>query len=353
MTKKFFTLLFLVVFLLIIRFNEFCYYWSNKFLPESRRFIRQKYPVNCKLIFEMNKNEIDKAKDLVKTLQNKSDLIDDKSFIFDESYCKNFKDNFKFDYSEKNFPLAISILVNENAEQVFRLLRAIYHPENIYCIHIDKKSKENFHIAIRSMVKCFDNVFLSTKFENIVYGGFSRLQADINCLKDLVSLNNLTKNVRHENLIDKKLINWKYAFNLVGTEFPLRTNSELIKIIEMYNGSNEIELVKIDSFLNRVEYEWIEDNNSNKIFKTNFKKREPPHGFKIFKGYSSYLISRDFANYAVFDKKVQDFLKWSQNTYSPDEIFWSTVHFNTKFFSSHGLKCKSFKNIFKNLIIII
>lgn len=340
MNKNFKILLCFLIFFLMIIFNEFCSHSNNKILF-NRTFMRPNYPVNCKLIFEMNQTEIEKAKDLVRLLPDHLRLIGDENFIFDESYCQIFKANFKFDFPKQNFPLAISILVHENAEQVFRLLRSIYHPENIYCIHVDKKSEENFQIAIRSMVKCFDNVFLTTKFEKIVYGGFSRLQADLNCLKDLVSLDNLTKNVKHENFIDKRLINWKYAFNLVGTEFPLRTNSELIKIIQIYNGSNEIELVTIDSHLNRIKYEWIEDKNTNHIFKTDIKKEDPPHGFKIFKGYSSYLISWEFAKYAIFDQKAQDFLKWTQNTYSPDEIFWSTLHFNTNFFSSHGLKCKT------------
>lgn len=330
-------ILFFILFLFII-LKEHCTKIKSDILSNSL-FKRPKYPVDCKLILAMNKNEIEKAKNIVRNLQKNMKLIDDKNFILDNSKCISFKADIKFDDLKENFPLAISILVHENAEQVYRLLKSIYQPQNIYCIHIDKKSNPIFQKAIRSMVKCFDNVFLSTKTENVVYGGFSRLQADINCLKDLLSLNDL--NQTHENFIGKRFINWKYAYNLVGTEFPLRTNSEMIKIIKIYNGSNEIELVKIDSFLERVEYEWIEDKKSNNIFKTNQKNRRPPHEFKIYKGYSSYLISKNFAKYAIFDSKAQDFLKWCQNTYSPDEIFWSTLHFNTKFFSSHGLKCNN------------
>lgn len=336
--KKFNFFFLLVIFLTIIVFKKLNLHLNNQILPTST-FKRPKYPVDCKLILEMNKTEIEKAKKLVKNLPSNLKLIDDRNFIFDKSECENFKATFNFDISDQNFPLAISILVHENAEQVFRLLKSIYQPQNIYCIHIDKKSNKNFHAAIRSLVKCLDNVFISTKTENIVYGGFSRLQADINCLRDLLTLKDFVGDNKHENLMNKKLVEWKYAFNLVGTEFPLRTNSELIKIIKIYNGSNEIELVKIDSFLERVEYEWIEDNRSNSIFKTNVKKKEPPHGYKIYKGYSSYLISKAFAKYAIFDQRAQDFLKWTRNTYSPDEIFWSTLHFNSKFFSSHGLKC--------------
>jgi uncharacterized membrane protein HdeD (DUF308 family) len=34
---------------------------------------------------------------------------------------------------------------------------------------------------------------------------------------------------------------WKYFINLTGQEFPLRTNYELVKILKIYNGSNDIE----------------------------------------------------------------------------------------------------------------
>lgn len=110
-------------------------------------------------------------------------------------------------YDNSQLSLAYSILVYNNVEQFERLLRLIYNPNNIYCIHIDTKSADNVKKAIRSIVDCFDNVFIATQLEYIVYAGYSRLKADINCLNDLLNLTNLI-NV-HENLKGKRVVNWK------------------------------------------------------------------------------------------------------------------------------------------------
>ena len=40
---------------------------------------------------------------------------------------------------EESFPIAYSIVVYKDPEQVERLLHAIYRPQNHYCIHVDSK----------------------------------------------------------------------------------------------------------------------------------------------------------------------------------------------------------------------
>ena len=60
--------------------------------------------------------------------------------------------------------------------QLELLLRAIYRPQNQYCIHIDAKQPDSFTKAIKDLAGCFDNVFIASKLEYVVYAGFSRLQ---------------------------------------------------------------------------------------------------------------------------------------------------------------------------------
>ena len=126
---------------------------------------------------------------------------------------------------EENYPLAFSIAMYKDIEQVERLLRAIYQPQNIYCIHIDIKSSVLIHRTIRSMVNCFDNVFVATHQDKIKWGDVSVLLPAINCMRDLV------KYYRGK---------FKYYINLTGQEFPLRTNLELVRIAKIFNGSNDI-----------------------------------------------------------------------------------------------------------------
>ena len=121
--------------------------------------------------------------------------------------CWNVISNYSFKYDwreitleEENYPIAYSILAHHKTEQLLMLLAQIYSPQNAYCIHIDAKASNNMFEAVEAVVKCFPNVILASKRENVVYASFSRLQADINCMKDLL----------------KSPIKWNHLINLCG-----------------------------------------------------------------------------------------------------------------------------------------
>jgi hypothetical protein len=98
----------------------------------------------------------------------------------------------------------------------------------------------------------------------------------------------------------------------------LRTNYELTRILKVYNGSNEIEIIK-KIILERVKFSWVESKEKNKVIKTNRTKIAAPHNYTIVKGYAYVVLNRGFIEYALRDKKAQDLLKWGQDTWSPDE----------------------------------
>src|SRR6218665_712146 len=126
---------------------------------------------------------------------------------------------------EEDFPLAFSLAVYRDVEQMERLLRAIYQPQNLYCIHVDTKSPLLLHQTILSIARCFDNVWVSTQLVKVKWGDISVILPEIKCMTDLL------KYFRGK---------YKYFINLTGQEFPLRTNLELVRIAKIFNGSNHI-----------------------------------------------------------------------------------------------------------------
>ena len=287
-------------------------------------FSRSPYDINCDAIFEMNRSEIQKSKKLLEQIRDSNGnikLLSDSNFIFDKKLCSIFRNIRRYDRFDLNesdqFPIAYSIVAHKDTEQVERLIRLIYHPNNIYCIHVDSKSTALFKQSIKSIADCFDNVFIASKLENVFYASFQRLQADLNCLNDFFSLKNLIN--KHENFMNKKVVYWNYFINFASTEFPLRTNNEMKKILRVYNGSNEIEIIKKFS-LNRIKIKWISKNN--RLISTNETKTDPPHKYKIVKGYAFVVISRKFAKYVLYDKKAKDLLEWSKDSWSPDEWYF-------------------------------
>lgn len=51
-----------------------------------------------------------------------------------------------------------------------RLLRAVYRPHNVYCVHVDRKSDDAFHTSIRLMISCLPNVVLADKSFGVEWG---------------------------------------------------------------------------------------------------------------------------------------------------------------------------------------
>ena len=132
--------------------------------------------------------------------------------------CTEFRRSRGFDrnhvHHHDDFPLAFNILAHRDADQVARLLQAIYRTHSVYCIHVDASASPNFQSAVRRLADCFDNVRLASTLESIVYAGFSRLQADITCMRD-----NLNSDVQ-----------WKYLINTAAQAFPLKTVEEMVKV---------------------------------------------------------------------------------------------------------------------------
>jgi hypothetical protein len=303
---------------------------------------RRDYDVNCQSLIEWNEDEHRKAKRILYKLKNlnydldskkyKNDnkiipLLPDSNFVFDKSMCSLFKelrgyDQYQIHSFEEKFPLAFVILTYENVEQFERLLKAIYRPQNVYCIHVDAKSTIVFKEAIKSIARCFHNVFITTKLEKIVYASYSRLKADINCMNDLIKFKSMKK---HPDLAAKNFsTNWKYLLNLASTEFPLRTNYELTRILNIFNGANDIEtMIDLQTTKHRVEYSWKVKKKPNTSFeylvRTKKLKTKVPHNYTIAKGITYCAFSRKFVEYALTNKYAKDLLKWAEDTYSPDE----------------------------------
>jgi len=125
---------------------------------------------------------------------------------------------------ERRFPIAFSLLTYENLEQTERLLRLIYRPHNIYCIHVDAKSSAEVRNGLEAIASCLDNVFIAEPPISTDWGKISIVHAELLCMRLLLVLHK----------------RWKYFINLVGRDFPLRTNYELVKILQAYDGANDV-----------------------------------------------------------------------------------------------------------------
>lgn len=156
-----------------------------------------------------------------------------------------------FNRKKKCFDSISDIYVRPLQVQNFeRLLRAIYTPQNIYCVHVDTKSVASVRAAIEGIVSCFPNVFLVSQPVSVVYASWSRVQADLNCMADLYN----------------STTTWKYFINLCGQDFPLKTNLEMVRMLKSLWGDNSMESEKMPARkLRRFQYVFEVVNGEIKV----------------------------------------------------------------------------------------
>nr|XP_046239125.1 beta-1,3-galactosyl-O-glycosyl-glycoprotein beta-1,6-N-acetylglucosaminyltransferase 7 isoform X2 [Scatophagus argus] len=233
--------------------------------------------------------------------------------------CSNLTRNLHFitrplSREEEDYPLAFILTVHKELELFVRLFRAIYMPQNVYCIHVDAKAPREYHMAVQKLVGCFKNAFLASQSETVTYGGFSRLQADLNCMKDLANSN----------------IGWRKVLNLCGQDFPIKSNLELVQYMQSkeWRDRNMTPGVKQPvSMRHRTQLQHREVMGSHVAVKVpGLKKGPPPHNLQIYFGTAYYALTRDFVDFVLNSQTAHDLLEWSKDTFSPDEHYWVTLN---------------------------
>ncbi|XP_035827818.1 beta-1,3-galactosyl-O-glycosyl-glycoprotein beta-1,6-N-acetylglucosaminyltransferase [Aplysia californica] len=194
---------------------------------------------------------------------------------------------------EREFPIAFSIMLYRDIDQVERLLRAIYRPHNVYCLHVDAKAEEKLQEAVRGLVKCLPNVLLASKQNKVDWAQFNSLTPWLYCMKDLWPSK------------------WKYFINLTGQEFPLKSNLQLVQILRALNGSNVVDTTLASRYSRR----WY----------SNFPA---PDNIRPHKGLVFVVLSRGMVDYILHNPVAERFLDWVSRTDFPDETFFSSLNHN-------------------------
>ena len=129
--------------------------------------------VDCDKLFDNDPDEIEHAVMLQRA--NRKTMIPDLFYKTMASNCTTYRQRYitqTLSEEEKNFPIAFSLLLYKEVEQVEKLLRAIYAPQNYYCIHVDLSAKLETRSAMTAIADCFDNVFLTETSYDVQWGEF-------------------------------------------------------------------------------------------------------------------------------------------------------------------------------------
>ncbi|XP_030201004.1 xylosyltransferase 2, partial [Gadus morhua] len=129
------------------------------------------------------------------------------------------------DQSRAEAPVRVAyvLMVHGRAvRQLKRLLKAIYHRDHYYYIHVDKRSGY-LHREVLAMAEQYSNVRATPWRMVTIWGGASLLKAYLHSMQDLLSM------------LDWE---WDFFINLSATDFPTRTNDELVAYLSQNRDKN-------------------------------------------------------------------------------------------------------------------
>ena len=225
---------------------------------------------------------------------------------------EEFSNNFYISQVEKDFPLAYIFVVYTNAGQVLRLLKSIYRPHNLYCIHPDARQGKGFKEFFTKVAQCLDNVFVVSKPVKVYYGHISITDAQLHCMHDL------------EQFPQSR---WRYVINLCGREIPIKTNREIVESLQRLRGYTGLNLYPLPvSFWNkRFRYKYrLQENGSFSV--TQEKQAKPPKGIKLYKSMNFMAASRDFVHFLLHDPVAIALHDYLTTVYAPEEHFYSSLY---------------------------
>ncbi|MFP3833604.1 beta-1,6-N-acetylglucosaminyltransferase [Chryseobacterium sp. SIMBA_028] len=211
--------------------------------------------------------------------------------------------------------IAYFIMVHHKPEAFKAMFQKIYTRDQFYLIHIDRKSNPKFTEEIQLYIVQFPNAYILESL-NIVSGGFSMIQAELNAMEFLLNVNQ----------------GWDYFINLSGEDYPLRSQSIIRKFLTANKGRNYLfyydqEFYRPDT-LQRIQNHFTELAYmiSSFIYKRDFMKGVTPYiGGKWF------MFTKETCQFLTNNKRVMDFEDYYLHTFLPAESFFQTVLMNTSF----------------------
>jgi hypothetical protein len=212
---------------------------------------------------------------------------------------ESFEDNLYISEVEATFPIAYTFVVYNNPEQFLRLLRLLYRPGNVYCIHPDRKSK--YYQFFVNIAQCFPNIIVPTDIIDVSWGAKSLLKAQMLCLSDL-------DNYRKQQKEDER---WKYVINLCGKEVPLNSGREMVEKLIHLNGTSSIVAWRV--------------RGEKSYTMSRLRGKKLPYNLVYHKSMTYNALSEPFVSFLLHNSTAKKVYKFFLGTSFPEEHFYATL----------------------------
>ncbi|KAG9468993.1 hypothetical protein GDO78_021443 [Eleutherodactylus coqui] len=218
---------------------------------------------------------------------------------------------------EKPLRVLYMLVVHGRAvRQLKRLIKAIYHKDHFYYIHVDKRSNylqsEMVQVAER-----YTNIRVTSWRMDTIWGGASLLTMYLRSMKDLLEMTDWS---------------WDFFINLSATDYPIRTNQELVYFLSKYRDKNFLKSHGRDNvrFIKKQGLDRLFHECDSHMWRLG--ERQIPEGIVLDGGSDWFALTRTFVNYVTYTKDVlvSELRHFYKYTLLPAESFFHTVLENSK-----------------------
>ncbi|XP_074574994.1 beta-glucuronosyltransferase GlcAT14A-like [Curcuma longa] len=220
---------------------------------------------------------------------------------------------------------------NGDLDRMWRALRALYHPRNVYVVHLDREApaSERQALAARvandSLFAAVGNVIVIEKANMVTYRGPTMVANTLHACALLLKQSN----------------DWDWFINLSASDYPLVTQDDLLHAFSTL--PRNISFVEHTSQL-----AWKEEQRAKPVIvdpglylnkKTDVfwasQKRDLPTAFKLFTGSAWVALSREFVEFCVWgwDNLPRILLMYYTNFISSPEGYFQTAICNAPEFA--------------------
>uniref|UniRef100_A0A0N5BIR0 Beta-1,3-galactosyl-O-glycosyl-glycoprotein beta-1,6-N-acetylglucosaminyltransferase 3 n=1 Tax=Strongyloides papillosus TaxID=174720 RepID=A0A0N5BIR0_STREA len=266
-----------------------------------------KIDLDCKKLIEGDKTYIDKAKKKRIIYKENNVPMDCESI-----YKRGFNRDKILSSIEKKYSLAFALNVYKNYEVIELKLLSIYSPNNHYCYMVDSKNPKLYRQLIQ-LEKCLPNVYVPRIQYDMKSNGENTSISHFQCMKRLLKTN------------------FDYIFLLQNDEMPLKTNRELIEILETMNFAMDMRMTTdVSSIRGRVDQKksW-KFKDLNIFLDGDIRKNNATimnQAVEFTKGLITAGLPRDSVDYLVNKLNITTFLnQLNTNLYGNDELTWQTL----------------------------
>jgi hypothetical protein len=228
--------------------------------------------------------------------------------------------------------IAYLILAHNHPLHLTRLISALETEHADIFLHIDKKSQDMICPPVKN------NIMLIKNTVPVNWGGFSIVQATLHLLKEATAFGE-----------------YDYFILLSGADYPLKSNADILRFLQHYNGKEFINLYKMpeaNKTFDRIENFHVEPVSDfassslsrginkgvrriNKLLRSPLLKRRYPQQyahFTLYAGSQWWALSKPCVDYLLqFLTHNPEYTKFYKHTRIPDEMFFHTIIGNSPF----------------------